>query len=235
MSDISQDISIPYERARTAIVRFKGDVEYLQGVENQVIGAGLLVRGGYLLTCAHVVRDVLGLQKEECPIDREVTFDFIYPQKKLSLRAKVLLFQYKKNDDDPYEDIAGLRILDAIPEDVQPVSFLADYQSSDPYKVEGFPSGHPHGLISRGELVGDNSSGWVQLEDNKTQGLQIISGFSGAPVWCQMTSGCLGMAVAFDKNRPESKIGFMVPARQLSPLPRFLERLDLLDILKDYA
>ena len=219
--------------AKTAIARLKS--------KKKIIGGGFLIQGGYLLTCAHVIRDVLGLRKGDsplglepgvCPIGMEVILNFVYPRISQPKKAEVLLYKYKQNEDEPYEDIAGLRLLDPLPKDINPVKFLMKYEFEHSYTVIGFPTGHEQGLVSKGELVEELPCGWIQLEDTKNQGLPILGGFSGSPVWCQLTSGCLGMAVAYEKNHPDAKIGFMIPAHQLSPLS---QNLELLDIFKDYV
>ncbi len=56
------------------------------------------------------------------------------------------------------------------------------------------------------------ANGWVQIEDIKAQGQAVQPGFSGAPIWDEVLQGVVGMAVAADKKREETKTAFMIPS-----------------------
>jgi hypothetical protein len=145
----------------------------------------------------------------------------------------VLLYHYDKSEDTPDEDIAGLRILEALPAGVCPVRVVGSYQFRNPYQVLGFPKGHPKGISSYGQLLEELLNGLVQMEDIKAEGLAILPGFSGTPVWDEVSGAVVGMVVAREKDQPEAKIGFMVPGRRLLAVRRELDRLGLLALLTD--
>lgn len=221
-----EDSTAPVLAIQRAIARiYKG---------NSVMGAGFWVKGGYVLTCAHVIRDALALKPGDSALGQTVTLNFPYIDLRQKLTAQVCLYRHVKQDDQPHQDIAGLRILDALPTTGHPAPLLTSYQLHNPYWVLGFPKGHPQGIASTGQLLMELPTGWVQMEDTKSQGLAIQPGFSGAPVWDDASASVVGMVVAREKDQPEAKIGFMVPARTLIAVQRDLDSLSLTDILQAY-
>lgn len=194
---------------------------------NKVIGAGFLVEGGHVLTCAHVVRDALALKSEDVAEGKTLKLNFPYLSLKQKLTAEVLLYRLIRGDEEQNEDIAGLRIVESLPKELLPARLLVSYQLHNPYWVLGFPSGHPKGISSSGQLLQELPNGWVQLEDTKAQGLAILPGFSGTPVWDERSSEVVGMVIAREKDQPEAKIGFMVPARALMAVQIKLLRQNL--------
>ncbi len=224
---MSEELAAPNLIAKNAIARiYKG---------NTVIGAGFVVAGEYVITCAHVVRDALALKAGDSPIGATIKINLPYASLVSKLQAEVCLYRYLKDEDVPDEDIAGLRLLEPLPANVHPVKLQASYQMHSPYCVIGFPKGHPKGIASYGQLLQDLPNGLVQMEDTKTQGTAILPGFSGTPVWNEVFSAVVGMVVAREKDQPEAKIGFMVPARTLMAVHRELNNLSLLSILRDHA
>lgn len=222
MADFSVTPNTP---GKSAIARiYKG---------NTVIGAGFWVEGGYLLTCAHVVRDALALKPEESALGRTVKINFPYASLSQKLTAEVLLYRYDKSEDTPDHDIAGLRVLEPLPTGVCPARVVGSYQFRNPYQVLGFPKGHAKGIGSYGQLLEELPNGLVQMEDTKAEGLAILPGFSGTPAWDEGSGSVVGMVVAREKDQPQAKIGFMVPGRQLLEVRRALESLGLLALLTD--
>lgn len=215
----------PELACRSAIARFyKG---------SKVIGAGILVEGGYVLTCAHVVKQALGLEKANAPIGQELKINFPFVSLSQRLSAKVLLYRPAK-DDDTADDIAGLQLLDALPDKVAPAKLMVGHYLGLEFGALGFPNGHPRGVYAYGILKEELPHGWVQLEDDKAQGMAIQPGFSGTAVWDQSANAAVGMVVARDKKTPEAKIGFMIPARPLLATVRDLEILELKSVLSAY-
>ena len=59
----------------------------------KVIGAGFLVSQKYILTCAHVIADALGLSRTTAQMpDAEITLDFPLVAAKQLLQAKVVFW-----------------------------------------------------------------------------------------------------------------------------------------------
>lgn len=220
MADLSVTPNTP---GKTAVARiYRG---------NTVVGAGFWVEGGYLLTCAHVIRDALALKAGELALGQTVTINFPFLSLSQKLTAEVLIYHYDKSEDTPDEDIAGLRVIDPLPAEVCPAKVVGSYQFRNPYQVLGFPKGRAKGISSYGQLLEELPNGLVQMEDTKAEGLAILPGFSGTPVWDEVSGAVVGMVVAREKDQPEAKIGFMVPGRRLLAVRRELESLGLLALL----
>jgi len=205
---------------------------------NTVVGAGFWVEGSYLLTCAHVIRDALALKPEESALGRTVKINFPYLSLSQKLTAEVLLYRYDKSEETPDDDIAGLRVLEPLPLGVYPARVVSGYQFRNPYHVLGFPKGHTKGIGSYGQLLEELPNGLVQMEDTKAEGMAILPGFSGTPVWDEAAGAVVGMVVArvaSEKGQPDAKISFMVPGRRLLAVRRELDGLGLLALLSDVS
>ncbi|MEH1841530.1 MAG: trypsin-like peptidase domain-containing protein [Nostoc sp.] len=182
----------------------------------KVIGAGLLVSQKYILTCAHVVADALGLSRTTAQMpDAEITLDFPLVAAKQLLQAKVVFWR-PVNPSMAVEDIAGLELKHSPPNKalLEPL-ITSDDWARHRFRVLGFPGGQPDGVWATGVLRGRTAKGWVQVEDVKQAGYKLEPGFSGAPIWDGELQGIAGIAVAVDINRPEAKVGFMIPTQVL--------------------
>ncbi|MDB9338686.1 MULTISPECIES: trypsin-like peptidase domain-containing protein [Cyanophyceae] len=181
-----------------------------------VVGAGFLVGDRYLLTCAHVIAEALGIlnNTQEQPSDTiELDFPLIEPGKKL--KAKVVFWQ-PVNPPQIGEDIAGLYLEDAPPVGVSPVQLVTatDYWEHK-FRIFGFPKGNNDGVWATGELRDVQATGWIQMESIRVPGYQIEPGFSGAPVWDDSLKGVVGMAIAAERKREGVKAAFMIPTKVL--------------------
>ena len=109
----------------------------------KVKGTGFLITPSYVLTCAHVVLDALGIQKAEYasydkrPPER-IQLDFSVAAPGTYIEAEVVAWKaYQSNDGD----IAGLRLLSPIPNDqIQPLPIRkSDRLTKDEcYLIHGF-------------------------------------------------------------------------------------------------
>ncbi|WP_375472497.1 trypsin-like peptidase domain-containing protein [uncultured Nostoc sp.] len=177
----------------------------------KVIGAGFLVSQKYILTCAHVVADALGLPRKTTQMpDAEITLDFPLVAAQQYLKAKVVFWK-PVNPDAEAEDIAGLELENSLPGSQSAPLITSDDFWGHSFRVLGFPGGQPNGVSALGKLRGRLANGWVQLEDFKQPGYRLEPGFSGAPIWDEELQGVAGMAVAAEMNRPETKAAFMIP------------------------
>ncbi|WP_008319446.1 trypsin-like peptidase domain-containing protein [Leptolyngbya sp. PCC 6406] len=224
MADFSVKPNTP---GKSAIARiYKG---------NTVVGAGFWMEGGYLLTCAHVIRDALALKAGESALGQTVKINFPFVSLSQKLTAEVLLYRYDKGEETPDDDIAGLQVLEPLPAAVCQARVVGSYQFRNPYQVLGFPKGHAKGIGSYGQLLEELPNGLVQMEDTKAEGIAILPGFSGTPVWDEAAGAVVGMVVAREKDQPAAKIGFMVTGRQLLAVRRELESLGLMALLTEGA
>lgn len=183
----------------------------------QVVGAGFLVSQKYIFTCAHVVAVAFGIARNtvEMP-DVEICVDFPIVAPKQLVKAKVVFWR-PVNPGEFAEDIAGLELENSPPEAAQPARLVTSEDFwGHPFRVLGFPKDRPDGRWGAdGELRAEIANGWVQLQGVTQQGYALEPGFSGTPIWDEKLEGVVGMAVAADLNRPETKAGFMIPVKVL--------------------
>lgn len=196
---------------------FKAAIARIYHPTGAIVGAGFLVSDRYLLTCAHVVTAALGIPTEtvEPPAaSLELDFPLIAPGQKV--KAKVVFWQ-PVNSTQAGEDIAGLLLEADPPMDSQPVRLMAAEEMwNHPFQIFGFPSKRDEGIWASGVIRDRLANGWVQIEDIKAQGQAIQPGFSGSPIWDEVVEGVVGMAVAADKKREETKTAFMIPVSVLA-------------------
>ena len=223
------------EKYGNAIVRF------YQGAN--VRGTGFRVKGRYIMTCAHVVSQCLGLGKDPDKVEAEkvqgksLEINFACEGKdapKLKVDIIPELWRWEG------EDIAIVCLEEDPPNSIEieistePQQYL-DHQ----FYVYGFPDGHGEtGLIARGKMLGELSvNRRIQVQGDTAQGSSIRPGYSGAPVWDCTIGGVRGMAVASVKEEEEAletekvKIGFIIPADKLS---RAVEVVKLFELLLPY-
>ena len=209
---------------------YKSAIARIHGKNNKVIGAGFLVPGG-VLTCAHVVRDALGLSKngQHDPIDEQIKVSFPYSRSKTPIIAEVVAYEYCKEEDAQKRDTAALRLLGLLPVAAAPVLRLSSHGLNNTFRIIGFPSGRPEGREAVGEFMSALGDDCVQIVGQK--GYPIQGGFSGSAVWDETVEAVVGMTVAVDKEDLADKVAFMIPAISLIEANRLLGNIELLDIL----
>ncbi|HEY9862021.1 MAG TPA: tetratricopeptide repeat-containing serine protease family protein, partial [Candidatus Obscuribacterales bacterium] len=186
-----------------------------------IVGAGFLVHEKYVLTCAHVITQALGISEStpQCPSE-PIHLDFPLIDPAVQLTAQVVLWRpapAKGASTQSHEDIAALKLNSSPPPSAKPVRLLLEDDLWDhPFQAFGFPAGHDDGLWSTGVLRAKQGTGWVQVEDIKSPGGRLESGYSGTPIWDEKLNGVVGMAVAADLKRAEAKIAFIIPTRLIA-------------------
>jgi Trypsin-like peptidase domain len=183
---------------------------------DNVIGAGFLVSDRHLLTCAHVIADVLGLANNTLDIPNgEIEFDLPLLEAGQRATARVIFWR-PVSPGQIGEDIAVLQVeLAEIPKEAQAIRLVAAVEPwGHQFRIFGFPEDSDNGVWASGVLREQQGSGWVQMEDINAQGYPIQHGFSGAPVWDETLNAVVGMAVAKDSDQ-EIKAAFMIPVNIL--------------------
>jgi Trypsin-like peptidase domain/Effector-associated domain 9 len=205
--------------ANSYVPAFKSAIARIFHANGAVVGAGFLVAGrsqSYLVTCAHVVTAALSLPSSTDMPSGNIYLDFplVAPDQKLT--AKVVFWRSVKTASSEPEDIAGLVLEGQLPIQVAPIKLIStDDVWEHPLRIFGFPSGHNDGVWATGVLRDRQAKGWVQIEDVKVSGYRVEPGFSGAPIWDETLAGVVGMAVAAEKQREQTKTAFMIPASTL--------------------
>ena len=195
--------------------------------KGEVVGAGFLTSPEYVLTCAHVVAEALGISSETSEVSEESTVDvdfpLITPGNKQKARVRFWLPSQTLSESPPEkgEDVAVLELLSLPLEggrQVQPAPIvLAEDRElwEHLFRVFGFPWEHDNGVWATGELDGEQAWKWVQIEALKVPGYQIEPGFSGSPVWDKKLAGVVGIVTAAEKRRKDVKAAYMISTKRL--------------------
>ena len=183
----------------------------------EIVGAGFLISSEYLITCAHVVNESLGLvlTSAEKPTDI-IECDFPIIASGTSLETTVEVWHPVKFKSNYPQDIAILRLKDSVPLQAQPVSLIT-YKIGDlsdhNYKAYGFSRNE--GVWSDGKIIGHIANNKIQIEDTKSTGYAVEGGFSGTAIWDEQLGGVVGMAVMADKEKMFAKSAFFIPTNVL--------------------
>ena len=204
--------------------------------DGKVQGTGFLVSSRYLLTCAHVVIDVLGLNTEiekvlETPKGTfPIDFPGSDPKKPLSRTGEVILwnpcpsfFDNRSLDKALFgQDIALVRLDQVIPKsEIKPVILLPlkDFTDKPKFDTYGFPQGNDIGELTEGKILGQVQI-WLQLQGLHNT-LPIRFGYSGSPIFSKTNqgTGILGMTVASEYYSGSQELGknkaYAIPAKAL--------------------
>ncbi|MFE9311356.1 trypsin-like peptidase domain-containing protein [Streptomyces sp. NPDC006706] len=189
-----------------------------------VHGAGVLVRPGTVLTCAHVVTSALGAvggQAGGAPRESVVVDVPGRPDVEAGEAAVVPDGWFPgplAGGSDG--DLAVLSTDWSPPADVLPAR-LGPCGEPDRREVGvyGHPAGAPDGLWSSARLTGRGGPhrDWVQLEGLGTTGVPVERGFSGAGVWDPAARRVVGLVTAAYTDR-QAKVAWMLPLESAARL-----------------
>ncbi len=199
----------------------------IRGRQDQVVGAGFLVRPDLLCTCAHVVSAAVGHDADAATApDARVTVDFpLLPGAPGSTRParEAEVVTWLPEQPDGGGDLALLRLTGTAPEGARHVPLLHAASLWDrAFRALGFPGNRDFGVWASGRLLGTQAVGWVQMEVG--QGPRITYGFSGAPVWDAASGAVAGMVVAAERA---DGTAYLMPVAMLARLvPEVFARRD---------
>jgi hypothetical protein len=178
---------------------------------SNVIGTGFLVAPQYLLTCAHVVIQALGLETIDFP-KQSLKVDF--PGRTDSLKATVTLwrpclsyFETRFYNVKPGEDIALLK-LELKLEGLKPIPIAKNLETIHnlAFNILGFPEKEVEETNGTIRAL-QQSRQWYQLQIEQGRP-PIVGGFSGSPLWCPEQQSIIGMTVAVNSlYNPDTNIG----------------------------
>lgn len=189
---------------------FRSSLVRVRGADGGIVGAGVVIPGDRILTCAHVVLRALGIQSNDAEVSSaEVRLDLPLAGDYDSFSAKVVFWPSPHTQDRI--DFAILETATSLPKGTMAGRLLvADALWGHPFRAFGFPPKHDAGTWVTGRLLAENAWGWVQLEDTKSTGYFVASGFSGGPVWDETLAGVVGIVVA-SEARLDVRAAFMIP------------------------
>lgn len=166
------------------------------------VGAGFVIGPDLVATCAHVVAAaVRGDPYATTPPARRVELDLpllLDPAADGPARVSAEVARWIPISAEGTGDIAVLRVRDPLPEGARmPPLRRVDQLWDHTFRVLGFPAGMADGVWATGRFRGQQGTRWFQMQS--TSGEQpIVEGFSGSPVWDEMSGAVVGMTVATD-------------------------------------
>ncbi len=215
------------EESRSADEALNAAVVRVSGKNGTIAGAGVLVTPDRVLTCAHVVSDALGRERDlEVPAGTTILVDFPLADGagRQSFTAEVE--QWIPEEPKHCGDVAVLRLRDTVPGTSPLPMDDSDELSGRPVRVVGFPDGELGLIWHRGELSGKSSGDWIQLSRADTRTVHVTGGFSGSPVWDEQRGTAIGIVVAAQRKEDDTQQAFAISVkavlRKLPDLARAL-------------
>ncbi len=131
------------------------------------------------------------------------------------------------------EDVAILRLEEALPEGVRPLSLGPAVDTANhPFETFGFPEANSdEGLWGTGRILRQTTLGGVRVLQLQSQ--EVTAGFSGTPVWDTATQQVVGMVTAITHPDDYGRLGetaFATPTEVLGevwpmlPIPSSVQR-----------
>ncbi len=157
----------------------------------RIAGTVFAIRDGLLVTCAHVVRDALGLGKPmpATPPQGELQVEFLYAEGQPAFSVSVAPGGWFPGESSevrrgPLRDIAILRP-HAKPERLPDGAGLVPDGWHGQASCLGFPAkrGGAEREISGNVMERKGTDGWLNLRPDHLDRSAAIGGMSGAPVW----------------------------------------------------
>ncbi len=185
------------------------------------VGAGFLVSNRHIVTCAHVVSNVLGVSPHQVERPEDLIFaDFPLIESQPTVRAKVVSWHPGREPSvfGALEDIAVLELAPETPlpqgAEPAPVVVIPENGFFDrSVRMCGFPEGMDNGDWVTGKLQGMTGAGWVQFDHDLNQ-RGVAPGFSGAAVWDKEKNAVSGMMVSVITREGKTS-AYMIPAAAL--------------------
>ncbi|MBI9045656.1 MAG: trypsin-like peptidase domain-containing protein [Anaerolineaceae bacterium] len=211
--------------------------------QNKIIGSAFLITSDLLITCAHV------MQMADVSPGEKIQVCF------MGISEPVLTIVEEKSWMQGGEDIAFLKIIDSLPENINP--FVLDHSNIKPgtiFRVFGYAFiGDYQGIWAAGSVIGRvrNQAGKMRLQLSSAD---LNVGHSGAPVMAEESQKVIGMLVEVvrtEKGAKHRNTAFAIPVgsfyegllQTISPRvgdyigvpalpPHYLERKEEMALLK---
>ncbi|MGF1480615.1 MAG: trypsin-like peptidase domain-containing protein [Cyanophyceae cyanobacterium] len=206
------------------------------------IGTGFLVAPGYVLTCAHVVLQAVGIDfdKQKSASYKEVVKELVFLDFPIladgdKIKAKVVAWL-------PYSvsrgDVAGLKLLKAEPSESKPIPLvqvsLSDIEN-DEHSVYGFSNENGErsdAYIPKIRTAGGRFQFYKAGNPNDET---IQAGFSGAPVWNEQRTCVIGMIATALVSRDEQRSkAYAIPKKELDGVLKKLSVYSLCDLIENH-
>jgi serine protease Do len=183
----------------------------IRDARGAVLGAGVLLAGEHVLTCAHVTLDA----------GPEVTVDFVGLSGVPSIKARTVPGCVRPQDGRR-GDVALLRLAWRPATGVGATLRRVALSWDRAVHMCGFPPGLKAGIYTRATLTGYGSLGgeWLQMNARSPVEQRVGAGFSGAGVVDDRTGDVLGIVVG-EYPGQAANLSWMIPVETiLSHLPQ---------------
>lgn len=214
-----------FEESKRAIaaIYYKNNIE--------IAGTGFLIADRYLMTCAHVVAEVIGPSNNY--IGKSIVVRFFNQSRSYS--AKVVDYHYEETKNASDAAILHLESVRYLFDGLPPFTPLDQFSGAE-LKGFGYPENLESGLNLDASTKGEVDGGWVQIQPSTSISVGVEGGFSGSPIWSDRQNAWVGMIVAFidSKEKKDEKIGFIIPQQKLKNTLKVLDWHPLLLVLKEY-
>lgn len=196
----------------------------IRGANGAIVGAGFLVAGDTVLTCAHVVSDALERPRDSAvEAGAVVGLDLPFAAGSPSGTAKVVHWVPVREDQGG--DVAVLRLQAPLPgAHPLPMAEVGDVWDHGTRAV-GFTDDAPDGTWQQGRFRGPVGSSLVQLSRADGQAVYVRPGFSGSPVWDDALGVAVGMVVASQPVREAQQAFVMRTAALTDEVPGLAKSL----------
>ncbi len=207
--------------------------------QGHVIGTGFLVAPGYVMTCAHVVLQSIGVEQEAFPTYGEkpqehIFLDFHVLASGQKIEAQVVAWLPYRLDSG---DVVALKLLTPEPNGAKPIPLkevLREEVKEDQHFVYGFGKSDQGGRSDAYKPKANVAGGRFQLcrFDNPDEET-IKPGFSGAPVWNDRQKYVIGMvATAIVAKEEQKSTAYAIPTKELGSVLKKIYAFTLYDVLK---
>jgi hypothetical protein len=160
-------------------------------VNRKVCGAGIMLDGEYVLTCAHVVvagAANLSSQSADGILIHFDGRDDLEPQDAEVVPSQVVI----EDPETRRGDVALLRLANPVPDQPR-IHLRRAWWKDERVRVVGYPTGIDYGIWAKAQIAGLASKRSQLVQLNVTEGPQVERGFSGTAVIDDGTEDVIGM------------------------------------------
>jgi trypsin-like peptidase/TIR domain-containing protein len=176
----------------------------LRDAREATVGMGLLFGPRHIVTCAHVVSEILGGRASDPrPPTGTLTVDFpFHPNEPAKAGPTEKWWPADESAKADIEDLCVLEMTGAAPAaEAWPLLGEAPPRAGSNVKSYGCPRGFGTRGVWSNNRLGDRLPGaWWQLEPQVGTPSRVRRGFSGAPVWDIQEDALAGLVVASHEN-----------------------------------
>ena len=178
------------------------------------VGMATVIDSRHVLTCCHVLNDALKRMNRLDPTaPLKELFEICFPYANNARRCgKVIKWGLALT---PCRDVAVIELVADAPSDAGIATFSEAETRSMGWSCIG---ADVNSLFRepKGELAAVLPDGTRQLNGPAGRGVQIESGYSGAPVWSDNLNAFVGIVVTKDREIAENALAYAIPTRAIA-------------------